>query len=346
MIDFSAVKLNKIIVHKVGNKLREEGIKFSEHSLEIESQILEKLLLKYFLLPFAKSNSLSQFYHEDDLKFNEVYSYVVDIFEDISKIEESSKKIATQLYENSTHPKITKGEFYLIHLSGCVLGDEVLDAVGVFKTENKDTYLRVNETETNFEIDYESGININKLDKGCLVFNMEKEKGFVVSVIDNINKSGEAQYWKDNFLKIKLREDNYYYTQNYITACNNFVDKIADDIDVKEKVVVKSNALKYFSENEVFDIEEFEKEVIPRTELRNEFTEYLHELENKDDINFDSNFEISKSALKKERRRLKSVIKLDKNYDIYIRANHEEIEKGFDESKGKHYYKFYFAKEK
>jgi len=346
MIDFSAVKLNKIIVHKVGNKLREEGIKFSENSLKIESEILEKILLKYFLFPFAKINSLSKFYHEDNLKFNEVYSYVSDIFEDISVIEETSKKIATQLYENSTHPKINKGEFYIIHLSDCVLNDEVVDAVGIFKTENKDTYLRVKENKKDFDIDYESGININKLDKGCIIFNTESNEGFIVNVIDNVNKSGEAQYWKDNFLKIKPREDNYYYTQNYINACNSFVDKFANDIDVKEKAIVKGNALKYFSEKEEFNVKEFEEEVLPSIELRNNFTDYIHELANENDINLEDKFEISKIALKKEKRRLKSVIKLDKNYDIYIRANHKEIEKGYDENKGKSYYKFYFENEK
>jgi hypothetical protein len=33
-----------------------------------------------------------------------------------------------------------------------------------------------------WEVIGEEGININKLDKGCLVFNANKEDGYVVSV--------------------------------------------------------------------------------------------------------------------------------------------------------------------
>lgn len=346
MIDFSAVRLNKIVVHKVGNKLREEGIKFSENPLKIESEILEKLLLKYFLLSFAKTNSFYRFFHEDDLKFNEIYSYVNDIFNDFEQVESKSKKIAIQLYEKSMHPKINKGEFYIIHLSECAIDDEVFDAIGIFKTENKDTYLRVQEKEDNFEIDYENGININKLDKGCLVFNTEKDNGFIVSVIDNVNKSNEAQYWKDNFLKIKPREDNYYFTTNYLNMCKDFVDKGIKDIEKTEQIELKNNTMDYFAEKDTFNVDDFKNEVISNPETKQAFKEYVQDYQNENDILLAENFDISPNAVKKEKRKFKSVIKLDKNYDIYIRANHTEVENGYDENKAKKYYKLYYDSER
>ncbi|MFN6039537.1 MAG: nucleoid-associated protein, partial [Bacteroidota bacterium] len=39
------------------------------------------------------------------------------------------------------------------------------------------------------------------------------------------------------------------------------------------------------------------------------------------------------------------VIKLDKNFHIYVHGKHEFIEKGFDEEKGKKFYKLYFDSE-
>jgi len=39
------------------------------------------------------------------------------------------------------------------------------------------------------------------------------------------------------------------------------------------------------------------------------------------------------------------VIKLDKNFHIYVHGNRDLIEKGFDEAKGKNYYKMYFEQE-
>jgi len=38
----------------------------------------------------------------------------------------------------------------------------------------------------------------------------------------------------------------------------------------------------------------------------------------------------------------KSVIKLDKNFHIYVHGDRELIEKGYDEAMGKHFYKIYF----
>jgi len=56
-------------------------------------------------------------------------------------------------------------------------------------------------------------------------------------------------------------------------------------------------------------------------------------------------FEISGSAVKKQSRVYKSVLKLDKNFHIYIHGDKELIEKGFDDDKHMNYYKVYFKEE-
>lgn len=57
-------------------------------------------------------------------------------------------------------------------------------------------------------------------------------------------------------------------------------------------------------------------------------------------------FAIHNSAVKKQARVYKSVLKLDKNFHIYIHGNNELIEKGFDEEKNMNFYKVYFREEK
>ena len=54
-------------------------------------------------------------------------------------------------------------------------------------------------------------------------------------------------------------------------------------------------------------------------------------------------FDISDSAVKKQARTLKSVIKLDKNFHIYIHGNRNLIEQGEDKN-GK-FYKVYYHEE-
>ena len=59
MIDFTAVKLQNIATHFIGNKLRDEGIKISSGEVNIIEEDTKKYLLKYFLSSF-----------QDNEKFN------------------------------------------------------------------------------------------------------------------------------------------------------------------------------------------------------------------------------------------------------------------------------------
>ncbi len=345
MVDFSNTKLHKLIVHKVGNKSREEGNVLSNSILKLQGEMLNDLMLQFFLTPF-KNDNFFKFHHETDLKLNETHFFVSEVFNDEQLFVEQSQNIAKHLYEKSTHPQIKNGEFYTIILKDCLIEDELVDAIGLFKTENKDTYIKVKEKDDNFEIDYEKGININKLDKACIIFNTEKNNGYIVSMIDNINKGGEAQYWKDDFLKIKPREDNYYFTQNYMNMCKDFVDKGLEELEKTEQIDIKNSTMDYFVKKDTFDIEEFKEEVIKDEDTKQVFNEFVQNYETEHDIQIQNEFDISKNAVKSVKRKFKSVIKLDKNFHIYVHGNQDLIEKGYDEQKNKNFYKLFFENEK
>lgn len=138
-------------------------------------------------------------FHDVDLKFNEVYSYVSEIFRDPKNFLQQSINLSKHLYEKSIHPKIQGGEFYATYFKECKINDEIVDAIGLFKSENKDTFLKVYQSGGKFEIQSDEGININKLDKGCIIFNMNKESGYIVLNVDNKNKGEEAKYWTNDF---------------------------------------------------------------------------------------------------------------------------------------------------
>ena len=56
-------------------------------------------------------------------------------------------------------------------------------------------------------------------------------------------------------------------------------------------------------------------------------------------------FEISPQAVRYSKRFIKSVIKLDKNFHIYVHGSRDRINKGFDPEKGLNYYQVYFDEE-
>lgn len=62
-------------------------------------------------------------------------------------------------------------------------------------------------------------------------------------------------------------------------------------------------------------------------------------------IDLSNSFEISSQAVKKQTRVFKSVLKLDKNFHIYIHGNKELIEQGIEKD-GRKYYKIYYQNER
>ncbi len=70
-----------------------------------------------------------------------------------------------------------------------------------------------------------------------------------------------------------------------------------------------------------------------------------NDYENEFDTEITDSFEISNAAVKKQARVFKSILKLDKNFHIYIHGSKEMIERGFDEEKNLNYYKVYFKEE-
>ena len=337
-------QITKIALHPVGNKLNEENLRLTKTLLQLNEELSE-ILLHYFLMPF-KSEEYYQLYHETDLSLNEVYTYVSAIFDNPETLLVQSVNLAKHLYEQSTHPKIKGGEFYTVYFKDCIIDGETVDAVGLFKSENKDTFLKVFPKGDGFEIESEKGININKLDKGCLIFNTERENGYIVAVVDNTNKGVEAQYWMDDFLHIRQRKDAYYNTQNVLSLCKNFVkNELPEQFEVSkaDQIDLLNKSVQFFKANDNFNLEEFTNSVIAQPEVIEKFNQYKSDYAQEYDVDFADNFTISESAVKKQARIFKSVIKLDKNFHVYIHGNRDLIEQGTDE-KGK-FYKIYYREE-
>lgn len=351
MVDFSDVKLEKIVIHKVGNKMRDEGYTLSKSSLELEDDFMEELLLKYFLFPF-KGQSFYKFNHETDIYLNEIYTYSKKIFTDLINFYDESVNILKHLYNQSTHPNIKVGEFYLVYLRDCIVDGIRTDAIGIFKSENKDTYLKVLNSQDKFNIEHEKGINIKKLDKGCLIFNIDSENGYKVSIVDNSNN--ETVYWKDDFLNLNVLENDYHHTETYLKICNDFCDNVYAPIynaSKKDIVQLKRKAIEYFAENENFEEEKFVVEVLNDAECIEHFGDYKKSYEINNNLNSINTFSISNEAVKKVKKKFKSIIKLDDNFQIKINDQKDPdnsflIEKGFDERKGMSFYKVYFVNEK
>ena len=335
--------IQNMALHYVGNKQAEDGVICSKSLLSTNDEMRD-ILHEYFLQVFLAEEQY-HFIHENDLKFNEVYSMVGDIFDDSSSLYLNSVKLAKHLYEKSDHPKIKAGEFYVVYFTDCTIAGKHCDAVGLFKSENKDTFLRVWTSDEGLDLTPEQGINTKKLDKGCLIYNIERENGYLVTLVDNTNRS-DARFWTDEFLHVFQKANDYFHTNTVLSMTKSFVTKElpkAFEVTKADQADLLNRSVAFFKEKEKFDMDEFVNEVIEQPAVIESFHKFKEDYAHREDIERADSFDIKGTALKKQARAFKSVIKLDKNFHIYVHGNRDLIEQGEDE-KGK-FYKVYYKQE-
>lgn len=349
MINLYNAQIESLSIHRVGNKSRNENIFLSEEPFQLNDEITP-LIKEYFLKPFReKEENYYQFFNETDLEFNELYNLSTQIFDNPREIHEVSKKINTLLFEQSTHPHIKSGEVYVVYFENMLLDNEKVSAIGIFKSELKHDFLQFQEKGTTLEMIIQQGINIQKLDKGAIIFNKNREEGYKILSVDS-NKY-DTKYWIENFLGVDVLADNNFYTKKYLKFCQNFAkDVVLPAEDKKQEVMFMNRSVDYFAKNDEFEETAFMNSVIDNPDLMPEFRNYKTEKAPKYKIEDLTTFPIANTAVTAARRSIKNVINLDTNIQIkldFINPESAEkfVEKGWDEEKQMYYYLVYFNKE-
>lgn len=342
-INFIDAHMENFSLHNVGNKVADEGIILSKNPVIVDSEVHE-LISHYFLSKF-KFQELYQFHHDIDLKYNEVYDFASKIFNDSNSLHEQSINLAKHLYKQSKHPQIKGGDLYIALFKNCIINNDIVEAIGIFKSENKDTFLKVYPVEENFKIESQQGININKLDKGCLIFNTEKENGYIVDIIDTTNKGLEAKYWTEDFLNVNLRKDSYNQTKNMLTLCSDFISKLPETEGKIDKISLLNKSKNALNKPSI-NIDDFIHDVFENPELIQNFKQHKDRFQEKRNFQFENNFNTSPQALKKKAFGNMTTIKLDGNFDINIHGGEKFIKRGYDEEIGMFYYQLFFNEEK
>ncbi|MCQ2204305.1 MAG: nucleoid-associated protein [Bacteroidales bacterium] len=351
MIESLNSKIDRLVVHQIGCKAEGGQLKLSREPLRLDdAEDMADVLRLFFFKPF-KTEAYFNLSGEEGPESNILYQHVTTMFENRETFLDESMMIAELLYEASNHPKIRGGELYVAHFTDCVVDGMTCDAVGIFKSESKETFLRVyTSNDDNIELGTQEGISIRRLDKGCIIFNIEQEDGYRVCAVDNINKGAEARFWMDDFLGVKPRQDNYYFTDNYMQMCKGFVTDVFNEenhVPRTEQVDMLNRTVDFFQKNPKFSHSDFAQNVMEEPDIIREFNDYKQRYEEQKQLPapLPDVFEVSADAVKGEKKNFKSVIKLDKNFHVYVHGSRYYMEKGYDEEKDLNYYKLFFKME-
>lgn len=338
MIEFTEATITNLIFHRIGTT--HSSLSTSEYPVSGEE---EEILKNIFLKSFTGCTNTWEFKHEIDLELNPLFKISRAILQG-QEFAERSRDIHQHLKTVSRHPNIKDGDLFVVRYDDVKYNNQYYEALGVYKIETKEHFI-----ETSFPgvddqpLRFRKGIGSRKLDKACLI--LFTEEPYTLLIIDNVSR--DTDYWNNEFLAAGPKNDHVNNTNQLLTLAREFITgqfpqeynaTKADQIDFLNRSV------DYFKSRESFEKEEFEREVFQDQEVIRSFRNFDEGYRRENEVEVADSFEISAQAVKKQARIFKSVIKLDKNFHIYIHGNRQLIEQGVD-ADGRKYYKIYFEEE-
>ncbi len=337
--------IKHIIAHRVGNKLRGEGVGFS--SKEMDSEVLSSDLLRLIDKSF-KGDDFYHFYGEYDLGANPVYSFAKTIFENPDDFKSQSNHIAKSLYESSVHPKVMTGELCVIYISDVECDNVTTDAIAIIKSESYQEVLQFEWGANGYVARKSMGISLSKIDKGALIYNISPSDGYRILIVDKTKRRGDTKYWKKRFLQVKSCNSSSHQTVNLVETCREFIRQNIKDSDKYtrlEKAMIANRAkdVLLHTDAESISLEDYSREVFRDNQLASQFGEFVASSDKANEMNLEK-FEIVKSSVVKRKDPV-STIKLDDNFELYINGAEDRISKGYDPDAALNFYKLYFEKE-
>lgn len=339
MIQIEEAIISKLALHRVSSEENKSIISNAliEDSDEEENNILKKVLLK----PFLSQSQTFEFKHDIKIDYNVLFNLSKNVYDGDDFIEKSGE-IIQHLISSSKHPNIKEGDVFIAKFDDIKIQNKYYEALGVFKFEDKDNFIETSISKKEMGFTFRKGIGNKKPDKACLV--IFTEEPYTLLIIDSHN---DTDYWQSDFINQKYKNDHINSTNNFLTITKNFITKqVPNDFEVNkaDQIDLLNRSVEYFKTHENFDKKEFEEEVFQDTNIIKSFRNFDESYRESNEIELADSFEISAQAVKKQARVFKSVLKLDRNFHIYIHGDKELIEQGVEKD-GRKYYKIYYEKE-
>ena len=347
IINFSDANLRRLAITWIGNKERNEGVTLPKSTLVSVNDMAHEALVRTCFKAFEKTEAFYAFHHSEDLSLNVAYQNCMMAFDNLDALDEAAKNLSQRFYDFAGSEKIDGGEFFMAVFENVGLQGELVPAIALLKIVQKDVFLRVERAADAFALAVGEGIGA-KVAFSAIIFGVDEAEGYRVVMNDNFRKKDAPSMWENRFLGIKPIENNYFNTENVIQMTGEFLTQKAPNafgLGRTETIDMLNRSAFYFKENENFDIDDFANKIFQTPEQQAQFKEFKEEYAETTNTPLADQFDISKQAVRKTGKIFKKVIKLDANFHIYVHSRSDLIERGFDEDKGKPFYKMYFDQE-
>src|SRR5690606_823872 len=143
------------------------------------------------------------------LEENTMFQAASTCFDDDSFFHDWSIQVAKWLDSQSSNHLIKPGELLIARISGVLFEDEMHEAIAIIKIENRSPFFHFSIENTLQNLEIKEGISVDKLDKACLIINKDSDSGFTLLNVDHSNRNKDAKYWREDFLHIDPRINDY-----------------------------------------------------------------------------------------------------------------------------------------
>lgn len=305
----------------------------SESILADNQDFFTSALLKHFkgadLMRF-------EFTHNIDLKYNVLFEAANALF-DGSNMKAFAEVVNPHLKDASSHPNIKPGDIVMTKFIDLEYDGVGCDAIGIYKYDSRQRILSIDSSGV---VSIRSGIGTQKPDKACLI--LSTGEAHTVLILDSDQR--ESEFWTHQFINAKPKSAAANFTSEIIASTKDFVGKRMPEEFVMTKVDqvdMMKRSMDYFNETEEFNQHEFEQAVLVDTEVIDSYRSHKNQFMSESGMSVPESFSMATSIAKKQAGNFRGVIKLDKNFHVYVHGDRSMIEQGTD-SDGRKYYKLYY----
>jgi hypothetical protein len=187
-----------------------------------------------------------------------------------------------------------------------------------------------------------TGLPLKKPGFACLFFRDE------TGAYRMFQQSPQPGFWSAELFPFVHKADDAFHSKEFFKLCKSF----SEDVLLKEQhksreeqIGFLADSLSYTKEKQEVSFDEFRTEVLKEPSLIDAFDQYREDYSDRKQWNPPDKFAVSSAVQNQAGKFIRSVIKLDKNFHIYVHGSKERIEKGFDDEKKLNYYTLWFDAE-
>lgn len=338
MVNGKEAMVDEFVLHRIGTG--GAASMMSDYSAVLQGPEEQEFLRKLFLKPFASVGQTHEFAERDGQP--NALQALCRKAEDGKALVGLSRAIAKLLIDVANEHEARTGDLFVARFAGVELGSAVHDALGILKFDDKEVFIESRVEDDMLAMQLRRGLGGRKPDQALLVVFTPGEPTLLV-----IDDKPQNPFWQQAFIGLRAKRDTVNSTRNMLDMTRSFItQQLPHDYEIPkaDQIDLLNRSVQYFKENTEYDRGSFAREVFQNEEVAGSFQRFGDRYQEERAVDLDERFAISADAVKRQARVFKSVLKLDKDFHIYIHGDRNKIERGVDES-GRKFYKIYYEQE-